>query len=85
MLVIERKSQEPVYQQIYHQLRAEIETGIRQPGQAVASTRYLAQTLAVSRNTVDHAYQDLVAEGYLVRGIIQMDTPLTKKDRPLVL
>ncbi|AYM01819.1 aminotransferase-like domain-containing protein [Levilactobacillus yiduensis] len=66
MLVIERESGEQIYHQLYRQLRAEIETGIRQPGQQVASTRYLAQTLAVSRNTVDHAYQDLVAEGYLV-------------------
>jgi len=66
VLIIDRESQEQIYHQLYRQIRAEIETGIRQPGQAVASTRFLAQTLAVSRNTVDHAYQDLVAEGYLI-------------------
>ena len=65
MLVLNRDSQEQLYHQLYRQIRAEIETGIRQPGQAIASTRFLAQKLAVSRNTVDHAYQDLVAEGYL--------------------
>ena len=66
MLVIERASHEQIFHQIYRQLRAEIETGIRGARQKLPSTRYLAQTLQVSRNTVDHAYQDLVAEGYLV-------------------
>jgi GntR family transcriptional regulator/MocR family aminotransferase len=66
MFLIDRQATEQIYHQLYRQLRAEIETGVRQPGQVVPSTRYLAQQLSLSRNTVDHAYQDLVAEGYLV-------------------
>ncbi|CAJ1226725.1 transcriptional regulator [Levilactobacillus zymae] len=66
MLTLNRQSHEQLYHQLYRQLRAEIETGVRQPGQVLASTRFLAQQLRVSRNTVDHAYQDLVAEGYVV-------------------
>lgn len=66
MLLIDRNGGEKIYLQLYRQIRAEIETSVRQPGQAMPSTRYLSQELAVSRNTVDHAYQDLVAEGYLV-------------------
>jgi len=66
LLTIQRDSPEQIYHQLYRQLRAEIETGVRQPGQRLASTRFLAQQLKLSRNTVDHAYQDLVAEGYLI-------------------
>lgn len=66
MLTINRQATEQIYQQLYRQIRAEIETGVRQPDQKMPSTRYLAQQLAVSRNTVDHAYQELVAEGYLL-------------------
>lgn len=65
MLIIDRQAKEQVYRQLYRQIRAEIETGVRQPQAKMPSTRYLAQQLGVSRNTVDHAYQDLVAEGYL--------------------
>lgn len=65
MLTIDRQSGQKVYQQLYHQIRAEIETGVRRPGALMPSTRFLAQQLAVSRNTVDHAYAELVAEGYL--------------------
>lgn len=66
MLMIDRQAKEQIYRQLYRQIRAEIETGVRQPGQEMPSTRYLAHQLALSRNTVEHAYQDLVAEGYLV-------------------
>ncbi|AKP67350.1 PLP-dependent aminotransferase family protein [Companilactobacillus ginsenosidimutans] len=65
MFHINRDSHEQIYLQLYRQLRAEIETGVRLPTQAVPSTRFLAKSLSVSRNTVDHAFQDLVAEGYL--------------------
>lgn len=66
MLTIDRQAKQKVYQQLYDQIRAEIETGVRRPGALMPSTRFLATQLAVSRNTVDHAYQELVAEGYLV-------------------
>lgn len=65
MLTINRQSGQKVYQQLYAQIRAEIETGVRRPGALMPSTRFLAQQLSVSRNTVDHAYAELVAEGYL--------------------
>lgn len=66
MIIVDRKSNEQIYRQLYRQIRAEIETGIRQPNQVMPSTRFLAGSLQLSRNTIDHAYQDLVAEGYLI-------------------
>lgn len=65
MLTLDRHSHEQLYHQLYRQLRAEIETGVRPPEQPLASTRFLARQLRISRNTVDHAYQDLVAEGFV--------------------
>lgn len=71
MIFIERQSASPLYFQIYEQLKQEISEGVLKEGQILTGSRMLAKTLKVSRNTVDHAYEQLVAEGYLTpkRGI----------------
>lgn len=51
---------------VYAQLRAAILDGRLRPGEALPATRELARRLAVSRNTVTHAYQRLIAEGFAV-------------------
>jgi GntR family transcriptional regulator/MocR family aminotransferase len=51
--------------QLYDQLRTAILDGRLRPGDALPSTRALAAQLAVSRNTVSHAYARLGAEGFL--------------------
>ena len=56
----------PVYQQIYRALRAAILTGTLPPHTRLSSTRGLAQETGVSRNTVVIAYEQLLAEGYIV-------------------
>ena len=53
-------------EQIYRQLRDGIRAGRLRSGQALPSSRELADRLAVSRNTVVSAYERLTAEG-LVR------------------
>lgn len=55
----------PLYQQLYEYLRAAILSGQLEPGAKLPSTRALADTLAISRNTVLNAYDQLFAEGYL--------------------
>lgn len=55
----------PVYMQIYHYLRLEIESNRLGKGTKLPSIRYLAQHLAVNKNTVDNAYRQLQAEGYI--------------------
>ena len=52
--------------QIYRQLLAAILDGRLRPGERLPPTRELARRLAVSRNTVGVAYEQLVAEGVLV-------------------
>ncbi|MHC5217368.1 MocR-like pyridoxine biosynthesis transcription factor PdxR [Enterococcus sp. LJL128] len=71
MLVIDRTKKAPLYQQLYEQLRDEILSGIRKEGELLSGSRILAQTLTISRHTVDTAYSQLAAEGYIYpkRGI----------------
>ncbi|HLM55823.1 MAG TPA: winged helix-turn-helix domain-containing protein, partial [Pyrinomonadaceae bacterium] len=55
----------PLYRQLYESLRAGILDGRLRPGARLPSTRELASTLSVSRNTVMNAFEQLLAEGYL--------------------
>lgn len=54
-----------LYLQIYEYIRDEIRTGKLPRGEKLPSTRSLAEYLQVARSTVDSAYGQLVAEGYL--------------------
>lgn len=54
-----------LYQQIYEYIRDEIRQGKLLTGEKLPSTRSLAEYLQVARSTVDFAYGQLVAEGYL--------------------
>jgi GntR family transcriptional regulator/MocR family aminotransferase len=54
--------------QIAQLLRSRIETGELCPGDYLPSSRELAQVMQVSRGTVVSAYEQLVAEGYLLTG-----------------
>ncbi|HZQ97798.1 MAG TPA: PLP-dependent aminotransferase family protein [Chloroflexota bacterium] len=57
---------EPIYRRVYEQVRSQILDGRLSPGQRVPATRALADELGVARNTVARAYEELLAEGYLV-------------------
>ncbi len=55
----------PLYQQLYESLAGQIRSGRLHCGDRLPGKRSLAGQLAVAVNTVDTAYQMLVAEGYL--------------------
>src|SRR5689334_5223867 len=55
----------PLRRQLYEQLGRAIRSGHLAPGTRLPSTRAFARELGVSRTTVEEAYQDLYAEGYL--------------------
>ena len=55
----------PLYQQLYESLVAQIRSGELAAGTKLPGKRSLAAQLAIGVNTVDTAYQMLVAEGYL--------------------
>lgn len=59
-------SSTPFYMQIVHALIHEIQRGRLHPGTYLPSTRDLATTLGVNRKTIVIAYDELVAQGWLV-------------------
>src|SRR5262245_35435260 len=61
-----RKADGPLYRRVYHALKSTIRAGRLPPGARLPSTRELASDLQVSRNTVMLAYEQLLAEGYVV-------------------
>jgi GntR family transcriptional regulator/MocR family aminotransferase len=66
MVRLDRASSEPLYQQLYRQIREELERGrFDSNASRVPSSRVLAATLAISRPTVNQAFSKLLAEGYL--------------------
>src|ERR1700730_10076765 len=64
LLKLDRKG--PLYGQLYRALRAEILAGRIAAGARVSATRRLAEELGLSRNVVILAYEQLLAEGYVV-------------------
>jgi len=60
---LDRASREPLHAQLARALRLSIQTGDLPAGATLPSTRALAESLAVSRNTVVTAYDELAAEG----------------------
>src|SRR5436190_9673072 len=66
MVRLDRGSSEPLYQQLYRQIREELESGsFDSSASRVPSSRALAATLGISRPTVNQAFSKLLAEGYL--------------------
>ena len=62
---IDKDSAEPIRRQIYTQMKDQIFSGQLCSGEALPSTRQLAEELSVSRSTVVEAYDMLLAEGFL--------------------
>ncbi len=65
MIVIERSSEEPVYEQIAHQIRELVASGKLTPGTRLPTVRILASDLGVNLNTVARAYWLLEDEGFV--------------------
>lgn len=55
----------PLARQLYRRIKAQILSGHLRAGEKLPSSRKLAETVRVSRNTVLEAYDLLLAEGYL--------------------
>jgi Transcriptional regulators containing a DNA-binding HTH domain and an aminotransferase domain (MocR family) and their eukaryotic orthologs len=69
MVRLDRASSEPLHQQLYRQIREELESGsFDSSASRVPSSRVLAATLGISRPTVNQAFSKLLAEGYLQPG-----------------
>ena len=64
-LIIRNNSGQPIYDQIYSQIKAQIIAGKLSPGEALPSIRALAKDLRISVITTKRAYDELEADGFL--------------------
>ncbi len=92
MLSIHKESQIPLYEQIYLAIKKQIETGSIRSGEKIPSKRKMAEYHNVSQITVQNAYAQLVAEGYIyavpksgyfVEQIEPLENETTAKETPV--
>lgn len=62
---LDKSNSEPLYVQIYTKIKADIEAGAIKADEKLPSKRNFAQNLGVSVITVENAYNQLAAEGYI--------------------
>ena len=64
-LIIRNITNQPIYDQIYSQIKAQIIAGQLRPGEALPSIRALAKDLKISVITTKRAYDELEADGLI--------------------
>jgi len=64
-IIISNSSQEPIYEQIYRQIKNSIIMGGLKPGELLPSIRSLARELQVSVITSKRAYEELERDGFI--------------------
>ncbi|GAA2093812.1 PLP-dependent aminotransferase family protein [Streptomyces albiaxialis] len=65
VIEVDRESEEPLYRQLRKAIEHGIGSGMVDAEGRLPSSRELARELGLSRNTVNAAYQELVAEGFV--------------------
>lgn len=65
MIDLQGGAKAPLYEKIYESIKKEIIDGKILKGEKLPSTRLFAKNLMVSRSTVEIAYDQLLAEGYI--------------------
>ena len=65
MINLNYRDSRPIYEQIKDGLRKLVMTGAYSPNERLPSVRELASSLAINPNTIQRAYKDLEAEGYI--------------------
>ncbi len=66
MIHLDYRDARPIYEQVKDGLRKLMVTGILRCGDKLPSVRALAVELAINPNTIQRAYSQLEAEGYIV-------------------
>ena len=66
MISLNYRDARPIYEQIKDGLRKLIVTGALRTGEKLPSVRALATQLSINPNTIQRAYAELEAEGYVV-------------------
>ena len=66
MIHLDYRDTRPTYEQVRDGLRKLMVTGMLRPGDKLPSVRALAVELAINPNTIQRAYSQLEAEGYIL-------------------
>lgn len=86
-IIISNTRGQPIYEQIYTQIRDQIILGDLVEGEALPSMRLLAKELRISVITTKRAYEELEREGYIVsmtgKGsfVAERNTELIKEEK----
>ncbi len=64
-IIISNVNSEPIYEQIYKQIKGEIISGALSEGEMLPSIRSLAKDLRISVITTKRAYEELERDGYI--------------------
>ena len=65
MIHLDYRDSRPIYTQIVDNFRSQIRAGILEDGEKLPSVRELASELAINPNTIQRAYRELEAEGWI--------------------
>lgn len=65
MIRLDYRDARPIYEQVRDGLRSMMVTGVLAAGDKLPSVRSLATELAINPNTIQRAYSELEAEGYI--------------------
>ena len=65
MVHLDYRDARPIYTQIVDNFRAQIASGILQPGDKLPSVRELAAQLSINPNTIQRAYRELEVGGFI--------------------
>ena len=68
MLVIDKFSRKPIYEQVIEGIERDIVTGILREREQLPSIRELSSMLSINPNTIQKAFQELDRNGIIVSG-----------------
>ena len=66
MITLNYRDARPIYEQVRDGLRRLIVSGVIADGEKLPSVRALASQLAINPNTIQRAYRELEADGYIL-------------------
>ena len=89
MISINYRDGRPIYEQVKENLRQLMVSGILSPGDKLTSVRELAGKLAINPNTIQRAYRELEAAGWIAtvagKGCFVHSIPAAPTDRQALL
>ncbi|WAA12459.1 GntR family transcriptional regulator [Fervidibacillus halotolerans] len=83
-IIISNQSKEPIYRQIYAQIRKQILTNELKAGELLPSMRQLAKDLDISIITTKRAYEELENDGFIY-SIVGKGSFVSEQNKEMIL